>query len=107
MSAGLSKEREFWLKLIVWLQEEARGEHQQWEGSSPVWPFQAQRWLTSWNPLISKQFFLVCELAGIEKQEAEGLQKDMRSLYGVVGGQGWAIAKRQDRGKKCLSIKKT
>lgn len=100
MSAGLSKEREFWLKLIVWLQEEARGEHQQWEGSSPVWPFQAQRWLTSWNPLISKQFFLVCELAGIEKQEATVLRQSMQELYGVVGGRRWRITREKNRSKK-------
>jgi len=100
MPADATKEREFWLKLILWIQEEARGEHQQWEESVSVWPFQAQRWLTSLNPLLTSQFLLVCEYAGIEKQAALALRRQMRSLYGVVGGKGWAIAKRQDAGGK-------
>src|SRR5512147_2348749 len=101
MAADASKERELWLKLILWIQAEARGEHQDWKGpadaegaiqSSPVWPFQAQRWLTSNNPVMVNDFLLVCEFAGIEREEALKLRQQMRSLYGVVGGKGWTIA---------------
>jgi hypothetical protein len=111
MTTDATKDREFWLKLILWVQEEARGEHQNWKGpvdddedgpirSSSVWPFQAQRWLTSLKPVIVKDFLLVCEYAGIEKDNALELRRQMRSLYGVVGGKGWAIARRQNAGGK-------
>lgn len=105
MTADATKEREFWLRLILWVQAEAKGENndpvsgQKSTGlPSTIAQFQAQRWLT--HPLTAPDMLLVCEYAGIEYEDALKLRRQMRSLYGVVGGQGYFIAKRQDAGGK-------
>lgn len=103
MDSDATKEREFWLRLILWVQSEAKGESndpvsgQKSTGlPSPIAQFQAQRWLT--HPLTAQDMMLVCEYAGIEYEDALKLRRQMRSLYGVVGGYGWRIAQRQDAG---------
>src|SRR5271157_2497923 len=95
------QERKLWLNTILRAQAEAAGDYRL-EGMkvsvSPIHRFQAQRWLT--NPKFEiDQFLLVCELAGLSKDDYIKLRTAERMKYGVVGGQGWQIAKRQEKEK--------
>src|SRR5271157_936406 len=93
------QERKLWLNTILRAQAEAAGDYRL-EGMkvsvSPIHRFQAQRWLTQ-DKL--DQFLLTCELAGLSKDDYIKLRTAERIKYGVIGGSGYFIAKRQEEEK--------
>jgi hypothetical protein len=74
-------ERKLWLTVIHRAMEEARGVPS-FVGMSPLWVFQAQRWLT--NDKLN-QFKLVCHLAGLTTEQYKLLKERTRATYGLVG----------------------
>lgn len=74
-------ERRLWLTVIFRSMEEARGVPS-FVGMSPIWTWQARRWLTADK---FGQLKLTCHLAGLSTEQYKKLRENMRKLYGVVG----------------------